>query len=353
MVLSIQASIVKPKQVPSGENGCGTGAEKPLLLEFYTGKKPALERTVNIDMTSSMVIYHRSIPADIAFVAQIDNSWNMKRNIEEVLEVARGYNRDRHMFSLPSKYDIFFSNGHEIMRIDGVCNEFVSGWDLLNTYKFVVPIGNNDFVSGWNATFGIGFNVPFVRIPQEAIDDGIFGCKTLLLTGRELCRRGSLLRGEFVSLRRISSNPNECESQCIRNKRKSFRNYLLSTYGEDAYDSLFFVSRFTDWNSKWLINAFNGEVCSMIPASSDYSYAPDMKKVKEIIALISGSNAKALPFTFTVGVEHNEKTGESKTFLMEVAPISVGHLPSNYSSSLADIAVASYVLSVQNSSTVA
>ena len=140
MVLSIQASIVKPKQVPSGENGCGTGAEKPLLLEFYTGKKPALERTVNIDMASSMVIYHRSIPADIAFVAQIDNSWNMKRNIEEVLEVARGYNRDRHMFSLPSKYDIFFSNGHEIMRIDGVCNEFVSGWDLLNTYKFVVPM---------------------------------------------------------------------------------------------------------------------------------------------------------------------------------------------------------------------
>lgn len=74
------------------------------------------------------------------------------------------------------------------MRIDGVCNEFVSGWDLLNTYKFVVPIGNNDFVSGWNAAFGIGFNAPFVRIPQEAIDGGIFGCKTLLLTGRELCR---------------------------------------------------------------------------------------------------------------------------------------------------------------------
>lgn len=84
------------------------GLKSPFFLEFYTGEKPAFERTVNIDMASSMVIYHRSIPADIAFVAQIDNSWNMKRNIEEVLEVARGYNRDRHMFSLPSKYDIFF-----------------------------------------------------------------------------------------------------------------------------------------------------------------------------------------------------------------------------------------------------
>lgn len=299
-------------------------------------------------MNASMVLYSESIPADIAFVVQIDKNWNFIGNSEQVIEVAKGFNRDRHMFGMPSKYDIFFCNENGLMRVDGMCNEFVNGYELFDIYKFVIPIGTDKFVETWNNAFNIRYSMPFIRVPKEYINEKVFGCKTLLLTGRELRKKGTSLHGGFVSIRRISGLQNECVSHCVENKRKAIKKFLLKTFEDDTDNALFFVSHFIDWKSKWIVNVFNGEICVVLPASNNQTYTPNRKKIKEIIAAISSCNDKALPFSLTFGVTYDESTGMSETYLMEAAPINMDLLHNRYFAALPDIVVANYVMAVKN-----
>lgn len=302
------------------------------------------------EQVAAKIAVRRHLHAPIALVFQVKGDWEFDICTSKALEAAKASNSSCFSANIVPRFDIFFAKqGEGIVMMNGLQAVGIDVAALKATYRYIVPVGDDDFVRDFDVTFGYTRTpVPF-KIPSSLMDRRITGARSVICTGKQIRRKTKWFHGKELYVRGLRFSDGAMRQAVTIKKGKSLKKDLPFYFGDDYKTATFWVSEIPEYDSSYICFVRGNEVCCTKHITGDCDVPPDNYILQKVVHNINEANGGRRSYVLTFGMGQGKHTGRT-TYLLHAMPFDARNLQGATFQAIPDMLVLEYCQSIASKS---